>query len=50
MGGAQILEETKVTGILKDKGRVTGVVTNKGEIAADYVVNAVAYGLTNWVK
>ena len=39
MGGAQILEETKVTGILKDKGRVTGVVTNKGEIAAQYVVN-----------
>jgi 4-methylaminobutanoate oxidase (formaldehyde-forming) len=39
MGGAQILEETKVTGILKDKGRVTGVVTNKGEITAEYVVN-----------
>jgi glycine cleavage system aminomethyltransferase T/glycine/D-amino acid oxidase-like deaminating enzyme len=39
MGGAQILEETKVTGILKDKGRVTGVVTDKGEIAAEYVVN-----------
>jgi heterotetrameric sarcosine oxidase gamma subunit len=39
MGGAQILEETKVTGILKDKGRVTGVATNKGEIAAEYVVN-----------
>jgi 4-methylaminobutanoate oxidase (formaldehyde-forming) len=34
MGGTQILEETKVTGILKDKDRVTGVVTNKGEIAA----------------
>jgi 4-methylaminobutanoate oxidase (formaldehyde-forming) len=39
MGGTQILEETKVTGILKDKDRVTGVVTNKGEIAAEYVVN-----------
>ena len=39
MGGAQILEETKVTGILKDKGRVSGVVTNQGEIAAEYVVN-----------
>jgi 4-methylaminobutanoate oxidase (formaldehyde-forming) len=39
MGGAQILEETKVTGILKEKGRVTGVVTDKGDIAAEYVVN-----------
>ena len=39
MGGAQILEETKVTGILKDKGRVSGVITNQGEIAAEYVVN-----------
>ncbi|MCK4898396.1 MAG: FAD-dependent oxidoreductase, partial [Anaerolineales bacterium] len=39
MGGAQILEETKVTGIKKEIGRVTGVVTNKGEIEAEYVVN-----------
>jgi glycine cleavage system aminomethyltransferase T/glycine/D-amino acid oxidase-like deaminating enzyme len=39
MGGAHILEDTKVTGILKDKGRVTGVVTEQGEIAAEYVVN-----------
>jgi 4-methylaminobutanoate oxidase (formaldehyde-forming) len=39
MGGARILEETRVTGIQQDKGRVTGVVTDKGEIEAEYVVN-----------
>lgn len=39
MGGARILEETEVTGILQDKGRVTGVITDKGEIRAEYVVN-----------
>jgi 4-methylaminobutanoate oxidase (formaldehyde-forming) len=39
MGGAQILEETRVTGIKKKNGRVTGVSTNKGEIEAEYVVN-----------
>ena len=39
MGGAKILEEVRVTGILKNKGRVTGVVTNQGEIQAEYVVN-----------
>lgn len=39
MGGAQILEEIKVTGIKKANGRVTGVVTDKGEIQAEYVVN-----------
>jgi len=39
MGGAQILEDTRVTGILKEKGRVTGVVTEQGNIAAEYVVN-----------
>jgi len=39
MGGARILEETKVTGIKKKRGRVTGVVTDKGEIEAEYVVN-----------
>ncbi|UCF27435.1 MAG: GcvT family protein [Chloroflexota bacterium] len=39
MGGARILEETRVTGILKEKGRVTGVVTDQGTIAAEYVVN-----------
>jgi heterotetrameric sarcosine oxidase gamma subunit len=39
MGGALILEDTKVTAIKQKKGRVTGVVTNKGEIKAEYVVN-----------
>lgn len=39
MGGAQIFEETAVTGITKENGRVTGVVTDKGEIKAEYVVN-----------
>ena len=39
MGGARILEESKVTGIKKKDGRVTGVVTDKGEIEAEYVVN-----------
>jgi len=32
VGGAQIIEETPVTGILQNKGRVTGVVTPKGKI------------------
>jgi 4-methylaminobutanoate oxidase (formaldehyde-forming) len=39
MGGARILEGTKVTGIKKKDGRVTGVVTDRGEIEAEYVVN-----------
>jgi 4-methylaminobutanoate oxidase (formaldehyde-forming) len=39
MGGARILEETKVTGITQEKGRVSGVVTDKGVIEAEYVVN-----------
>jgi 4-methylaminobutanoate oxidase (formaldehyde-forming) len=39
MGGATILEETRVTGIKQKNGRVTGVVTNKGEIETEYVVN-----------
>jgi len=39
MGGACILEETKVTGIRQKKGRATGVLTNKGVIEAEYVVN-----------
>ena len=39
MGGARILEETKVTGIKREKGRVIGVVTDKGKIEAEYVVN-----------
>ncbi|MFN2262672.1 MAG: FAD-dependent oxidoreductase [Anaerolineales bacterium] len=39
MGGARILEDVRVTGILQNNGRVTGVVTNQGEIQAEYVVN-----------
>jgi glycine cleavage system aminomethyltransferase T/glycine/D-amino acid oxidase-like deaminating enzyme len=39
MGGARILEETRVTGIKREKGRVVGVVTDRGEIEAEYVVN-----------
>ncbi len=39
MGGALVLEETRVIGIKKKNGRVTGVVTDKGEIQAEYVVN-----------
>jgi glycine cleavage system aminomethyltransferase T/glycine/D-amino acid oxidase-like deaminating enzyme len=39
MGGACILEETRVIGIKREKGRVTGVVTDRGEIEAEYVVN-----------
>jgi glycine cleavage system T protein len=40
MGGAQIFEETEVTGINQKNGRVTGVETNKGPIEAEIVVNA----------
>jgi 4-methylaminobutanoate oxidase (formaldehyde-forming) len=39
IGGAQIFEETKVTGIKKSNGRITGVETEKGDIEAEYVVN-----------
>jgi 4-methylaminobutanoate oxidase (formaldehyde-forming) len=39
MGGVQIFEETKVTGILQKNGVVTGVSTEKGEIQAEFVVN-----------
>ena len=39
MGGARVLEETKVIGIKQKRGRVTGVITDKGEIQAEYVVN-----------
>ncbi len=38
-GGAQIIEETKVSGVKQENGRVTSVVTDKGEIQAEYVVN-----------
>ncbi len=39
MGGAQIFENVKVTGVLTKGRRAVGVATEQGEIAADYVVN-----------
>jgi 4-methylaminobutanoate oxidase (formaldehyde-forming) len=39
MGGAQIFENTAVTGIHKKNGRVTGVATEHGDIGAEVVVN-----------
>lgn len=39
MGGARIIENSPVTGILTAEGRVTGVRTAAGEIRAEYVVN-----------
>jgi len=39
MGGARIIEETKVTAIHQENGRVTGVTTDKGDIQAEVVVN-----------
>jgi glycine cleavage system aminomethyltransferase T/glycine/D-amino acid oxidase-like deaminating enzyme len=39
MGGARILEGTRVIGIKQERGRVTGVVTDRGELEAEYVVN-----------
>jgi 4-methylaminobutanoate oxidase (formaldehyde-forming) len=39
MGGAQIFQETKVTGVLQKNGVVSGVSTDKGDIQAEFVVN-----------
>jgi len=39
MRGVQIIEETSVTGFVKDGKTVTGVVTDRGEIQVEYVVN-----------
>lgn len=39
MGGAKILEDTRVIGIQQENGRVRGVVTDQGVIEAEYVVN-----------
>ncbi len=39
MAGADIFEDTKVTGITTAKGRVTGVLTGRGDIKAEVVVN-----------
>ncbi|MGI8450795.1 MAG: GcvT family protein [Streptosporangiaceae bacterium] len=38
--GVQIVENTKVTGVMHRNGRVTGVTTTAGNIEAEYVVNA----------
>ena len=39
MGGARILEHTKVTAIHERGGHVAGVSTDRGDIACEYVVN-----------
>jgi len=39
LGGAQIVENVKVTGFHCDQGRVIGVQTNQGDVRAEYVVN-----------
>ena len=39
MGGASVIENTRVTAVHHDNGRVTGVATDKGDITAEYVVN-----------
>ncbi len=40
MRGAQIFEETKVSAILRERGRAAGVATERGEIRAEHVVIA----------
>ena len=39
MGGAQIFENSKVTGVRTRHGRVDGVTTDRGDIEAEFVVN-----------
>ena len=39
-GGAEIYQQTRVTGVTVERGRVTGVVTDKGELETEIVVNA----------
>ncbi|MCP4461122.1 MAG: FAD-dependent oxidoreductase [Cytophagales bacterium] len=39
MRGAQVFEDTKVTGIIKKDGVAVGVSTDKGDIQAEFVVN-----------
>lgn len=39
MGGARIVENVKVTGILTDRGRAVGVTTDRGTVKSDVVVN-----------
>ena len=40
MGGAAILENVAVTGVIVRRGAVAGVTTDRGDIACEYVVNA----------
>ena len=40
--GAEIHQNTKVTGITQEHGRVTGVETNRGRVEAEVVISAVA--------
>ena len=39
LGGARIVEQTRVIGIEQRDGKVTGVRTDRGDIAAEFVVN-----------
>ncbi|HXH83282.1 MAG TPA: FAD-dependent oxidoreductase [Candidatus Tectomicrobia bacterium] len=39
MGGARLVENTAVTGIVRRNGRVAGVTTTRGDIACEVVVN-----------
>ena len=39
MGGATVIENTRVSAIHRSNGRVTGVATDKGDLSAEYVVN-----------
>ena len=38
-GGATIIEDTPVTGVMQERGQVTGVRTARGDVRAEYVVN-----------
>jgi glycine cleavage system aminomethyltransferase T/glycine/D-amino acid oxidase-like deaminating enzyme len=38
-GGARIIEDCKVTGVIVKNGRACGVKTDQGDVTADYVVN-----------
>ena len=38
-GGAKIVEDSKVTGVIVKNGRACGVKTDLGDVTADYVVN-----------
>ncbi|WP_422748225.1 GcvT family protein [Mycobacterium sp. WMMD1722] len=46
LGGARVIEKTRVTGILTANGRVRGVHTDGGEIEAEIVVNCAG----QWAK